>query len=98
MRTITVIALALLGVVLVATGGVVAHGNGDDNGGHDEPVNGTAAEWGTWMEQHMTEHMGADAAKRMQERMGMTFEEMGEHMASKENGSMMGGMGGMGCH
>ena len=92
MRKFTVIALALLGVVLVATGGVVAHGNGDSN--HtDAPENGTAAEWGAWMEQHMTEHMGADAAKQMQERMGMTFEEMGEHMASGESGSMMGGMG-----
>ena len=89
--------LAVLVVLLVAVGGVTAHGNSDD-GGHDAPVNGTAAEWGAWMEQHMTEHMGADAAKRMQERMGMTFEEMGEHMASNENGSMMGGMGEMGCH
>jgi hypothetical protein len=94
MRKFTVIALALLGVLLVATGGVVAHGNGAST--HtDAPDNGTAAEWGTWMEQHMTDHMGADAAKQMQERMGMSYEEMGEHMASGENGSMKGGMG---CH
>ena len=94
MRKFTVIALALLGVLLVATGVVVAHGNGDSN--HtDAPGNGTAAEWGAWMEQHMTDHMGADAAKQMQEQMGMSYEEMGEHMASGENGPLKGGMG---CH
>lgn len=84
-------------VLLVAVGGVTAHGNSDDDG-HDAPVNGTAAEWGAWMEQHMTEHMGADAATRMQERMGMSYEEMGAHMTTGGNGTMMGGMGGMGCH
>ena len=94
MRKSTVIALALLGVLLVATGVVVAHGNGDAN--HtNAPGNGTAAEWGAWMEQQMTDHMGADAAKQMQEQMGMSYEEMGEHVASGEDGSMKGGMG---CH
>lgn len=92
MRTFTVIALAVLGVVLVATGGVVAHGNGGSEHA-DAPENGTAAEWGAWMERHITEHMGADAAARMQEWMGMSYEEMGEHMAA--GGSTMGGMG---CH
>ena len=97
MRKFTVIALALLGVLLVATGGVVAHGNGNSN--HtDAPENGTDAEWGTWMEQHMTEHMGADAAAEMMGKMGMSYDEMGEHMASQD-GSMMNGSGsGMGCH
>lgn len=94
MRKFTVIALALLGVLLVATGGVVAHGTGDSD--HtDASENSTAAEWGAWMEQHMTEHMGADAAAQMQERMGMIYEEMGEHMMSEESGSMQDGMG---CH
>lgn len=94
MRKFTVIVLALLGVLLVATGGVVAHGNGDSN--HtNASENGTTAERGAWMEQHMTDHMGTDAANQMQEQMGMTFEEMSEHMASGEAASMKGGMG---CH
>lgn len=89
--------LALVVVLLLTVGAVTAHGNGGD-GDHDAPVDGTAAEWGAWMEQHMAEHMGVDAAKRMQERMGMSYTEMGEHMTDGGNGTMMGGMGGMGCH
>ncbi|PSQ07187.1 hypothetical protein BRC97_04330 [Halobacteriales archaeon QS_6_71_20] len=60
----------------------------------------------------MTEHMGADSAAQMQDRMGMSYEKMSEYMASHQNGSMMngemmggmmngmmhGGMSGMGCH
>lgn len=87
--------LVLLSVLFLAAGGVAAHGGDGDAGHTDAPGNETAAGWGAWMEQHMTEHMGVDAAAWMQERMGMTFAEMGEHMAAGEGGSMMGGMG---CH
>lgn len=97
MRTFTLTVLAVLAVLLLTAGGVAAHDNDEHTTGHDDaPVNGSAADWAAWMEQHMTEYMGADAAAQMQERMGMSYEEMGEHMASHENGSMMGG--GMGCH
>lgn len=93
MRTFTPTVLAVLAVLLLTAGGVAAHDNDENTTGHDDaPVNGSAADWAAWMEQHM----GADAAAQMQERMGMSYEEMGEHMASHENGSMMGG--GMGCH
>ena len=100
--------LAVLAVLLLA-GGVTAHGTNASTSDHEStPANGSAAEWATWMEQHVIEHMGADAAAQIQDRMGMSYEEMGKHMASHQNGSMMngrmmdgmmrGGMSGMGCH
>ena len=105
MRTFTLTVLAVFAVLLLAAGGVAAHGNNKDTTGHDDvPVNGSAADWIVWMEQHTTEHMGADAAAQMQERMGMNYQKMGEHMASHRDGSTMNGqtmggsMSGMGCH
>ena len=103
MKNIVLTVLVAFAVVLVGVGGVAAHGT-DTGSGHDaEPENGSAADWTAWMEQQMTEQMGAERAAQMQERMGMSYEEMGEHMASHQNGSMMdgpmgGGMSGMGCH
>lgn len=97
MRTFTFTVLAVLTALLLTAGAVTAHDDDGETTGHDDaPVNGSAADWAAWMEQHMTEHMGADAAAQMQEQMGMSYEEMGEHMASHQNSSMMGG--GMGCH
>lgn len=103
----------MVAALMLTAGAVAAQGNNTTDGHDDAPDNGTAAEWGAWMEQHMTEHMGDDDAERMQERMGMSYEEMGERMASHQNGSMMdggmmgsemmngqmdSGMSGMGCH
>ena len=102
MRNVTLTVLAALAILLLAVGGVAAHGSNDTASDHDRvPENASAAEWATWMEQRMTEQMGADAAAQMQDRMGMSYEEMGEHMASRQDGSMMDGkmngrmMGGM---
>ena len=98
MRNFTLTVLAALAVLLLAVGGVAANGSNDTASDHDRvPENASAAEWATWMEQHMTEHMGADAAAQMQDRMGLSYEEMGEQMSSHQDGSMMNGrmMGGM---
>lgn len=108
MHTFKVTGLTVLVVLLLAAGGVAAHGNDTSTTGHDDArVNGSAADWAAWMEQHMIEHLGADAAAQMQEQMGMSYQKMGEHMASHQHGSMTngsrdgmmgGGMSGMGCH
>ena len=113
MRKSTLTVLAVVAILLLTAGGVTAHDNDGNTTGHDvAPGNESAADWATWMEQHMIEHMGADAAVQMQEQMGMSYEEMGEHMAAHHDGSMMdgmmngrlmgdmmtGGMSGMGCH
>ena len=113
MRNSTLTVLAVAAILLLAAGGVTAHDNDGNTTGHDDaPVNGSAADWAAWMEQHMTEHVGADAATQMQDRMGMNYEEMGEHMAARHDDSMMdgmmngrmlggmmnGGTSGMGCH
>lgn len=108
MRKFGLVILAVLGVLLLAASGVAAHDNDGNTTDHDDaPTNGSAAEWAVWMEQHMIEHMGADAAERMEEHMPMTYEEMGEHMADHQHGSMMSDMmngmmgddmSGMGCH
>ena len=96
MRNFTLTILAAFAVLLLAVGGGAAYERIDTGSDRDQmPENASATEWTTWMEQHMTEYMGTDAATRMQERMGMSYEEMGEHMASHENGSMTNGMG---CH
>ena len=113
MRNSILSIVAVLAVLLLAVGGVAAYAHNESAAGHESaPANGSAAEWATWMEQHMTEQMGAEAAAQMEDRMGMSYEEMGEYMASNQNGSMMdgrmmggmmdgmmrGGMSGMGCH
>ena len=96
MRTLTFTILAVLAVVLFAASGAAAHGNDENTTDHDDaPVNGSADDLAMSMEQHMIEHMSADATAHMQERMGMSYQEMSEHMASDQDGSMMGGMG---CH
>ena len=93
MRNSLLSVLAVLAVLLLAVGGVAAYGHNESTSAHaSAPSNGSPAEWTTWMEQHMTEQMGADAAAQMQDRMGMSYEEMGEYMASHRNGSMMDGM------
>lgn len=92
MRNFTLTVLAFLTVLLLAVGGVAAHGSNDTASNHERvPENASAAEWGAWMEQHMTEHMGAGAAAQMREQMGMSYEEMGEHMTSNRNGSTTNG-------
>ena len=103
MKNITLTVLVAFTVVLVGVGGVAAHGTDTDSDHDTRPENGSAADWATWMEQQMTEQMGADRSVQMQKRMGMSYEEMSEHMVSRQNGSMMdgpmgGGMSGMGCH
>lgn len=100
MRTLTIGLVAVL-VLLGGVGGtVVAHG--DDQSGHDHdevPDNETAEEWADWMEQHMIDHMGAEAVEHMQAHMGMSFEEMGEHMSHMDDSHQEHEHGsGMGCH
>lgn len=92
MRNFTLTVLAALTVLLLAVGGVTAYGSNDTTSNHDPvPETVSVAEWTATMEQHVTERMGADAAVQMQDRMGMNSKEMGEHMTSRQNGSMMNG-------
>ena len=103
MRKLTIGLVVMLATLLLTAGAVAAQGNNTTDSHDDAPVNGTAAEWGDWMEQHMTDHMGADATERMQERMGMSYEQMGYMMKGMMDndgmGNMMNGTGsGMGCH
>jgi hypothetical protein len=84
---------AVLGVLLLAVGGVAAYAHNEGASADERaPANGSAAKWAMWMEQHMTKQLGAEAAAQMQDRMGMSYEEMGEYMASHQNDSMMDGM------
>ena len=104
MRNFTLTVLAALAVLMLAVGGVTAHGSNDTASDQDAvPENASVDEWAIWMEQHMTERMGADAAAQMQDRMGMSYEQMGYMMKGMMNndgmGNMMNGTGsGMGCH
>ena len=103
MRNVTIGLIVMVAALMLTAGAVAAQGNNTTDGHDEAPVNGTAAEWGAWMEQHMTEHMGADATERMQERMGMSYEQMGYMMKAMMGNDGMSGMmdgngSGMGCH
>lgn len=95
MRNLTIGALLVAAVLLTTAGIGAAHGTGaaaHDDSTDDAPENETAAEWGEQMERHMEAHMGADAAERMREYMGMSYDEMGAHMADHMNRSHTDGM------
>ena len=103
MRTTTLGVLVVLALVALTTGAVTAHESGGDTG-DGMPTNATTSDWTTWMDQQMTEHMGAEATARMQDRMGMTADEMGARMAETMDGGVMEGqmmnenMSAGGCH
>lgn len=102
MRNATLAAVAVLAVLALAVGGAAAHGSDETDDSHgDVSEDDSADAWANWMEQQMVEHVGEETAARMEQRMPMTYEEMGQHMASHDHGSgegMMGGSSGMGCH
>lgn len=88
MRTTTLSVLVVLALVALTTGAVTAHENGEEDS-DGMPTNATASEWTTWMDQQMTEHMGAEATAQMQNRIGMTTDQMGAHMAEMMDGEVM---------
>lgn len=102
MRNSILAALAVLAVFALAVGGAAAHGADETETSHEDvSENESAAAWAAWMEQRMIEHVGEERAVRMEQRMPMTYEEMGRHMASHGDGSdggTMRGDSGMGCH
>jgi hypothetical protein len=53
-----------------------AHGN--DTTADDAPPYEGADDWATWMEDHMTDHMGPDAVEWMEANMGVTIDEMAQ--------------------
>lgn len=77
------VALAIVGLALAATA-VSAHGTAtttDD----PHPYNGTAEEWESWMERHMSEHMGLGAIQWMDGHMGVTIEETAPGVADGDS-------------
>ncbi|QGN06449.1 hypothetical protein Hrd1104_03495 [Halorhabdus sp. CBA1104] len=70
------VAIAIVGLA-VALPMVSAHGN-ETTAGDAAPPNETADEWGPWMDDHMTQHMGAGAAEWMESQMDGTVDEMAE--------------------
>ena len=91
MRKLTIGLLVLVAVSLLATSLVVAHDTG--TGANASEMSGT--EQAKWMEEHTAEQPGEEQAANMRERMGMSYEEMGEMM---NDGHMNGMTDGMGCH
>nr|WP_323849377.1 hypothetical protein [Haloferax marinisediminis] len=90
-------ALVLVGLVFTAPV-VSAHGPSQPTD-HTPPYGGTAEEWTAWMEAHMTQHMGPGAVEWMESHMGVTVEEMGQHMAEDHaRGPWMAGRGGGGMY
>ncbi|WP_135666948.1 hypothetical protein [Halorhabdus rudnickae] len=94
------VVVAIIGIA-VALPAVSAHGN--ETTADDAPTNNaTAEEWATWMDGHMTEHMGSGAVEWMESHMGVTVNEMAQDMADGDyhDGTAAhdanGGMGGHG--
>lgn len=73
------VALAVV-VLAVAAPAVSAHGN-DSATDEAPPENGTAADWASWMDGHMTDHMGPGATEWMESHAGVTVDEMAQYMA-----------------
>jgi hypothetical protein len=81
------VALVIVGLAFAAPV-VSAHANDtttDDTPTDDAPTdNTTAGDWATWMDGHMTEHMGPGSVEWMESHMGVTVDEMGQDMADGE--------------
>lgn len=58
------------------------------------PVTMDADEWATWMDSHMTGHMGPGSLAWMESHMGATVDQMGQYMAG--SGPRSAGMYGQG--
>jgi hypothetical protein len=83
------VALAIVGLAFAAPV-VSAHGT-DTTADDVPPYNGTTADRATWMEAHMTEHMGPGSVEWMESHMGVTVDEMAQDMADDDyNGGMYG--------
>ena len=77
------VSLAIIGLVFAAP---VVSAHGDETAAEDTPTNETtAAEWATWTEAQMTDHMGPGSVEWMESHMGATIDEMGQHMASDDD-------------
>ena len=61
---------------------------------YPHPVTADADGWGTWMEVHMTDHMGPESVAWMESHMGATVNQMAQSMAG--NGPRSAGMYGQG--
>lgn len=79
LRTWLLVALAVVALA-VAAPAVAAHGN--DSATTDAPPDdGTADDWASWMDDHMTDHIGPGSVEWMESRMGVTVDEMARDMA-----------------
>ena len=91
------VALAIVGLAFAAPL-VSAHGDepnqGNETAAEGTPADGNAADWATWMEGHMTDHMGPDAVDEMEAHMGVTVDEMAQDMADDNHTAT--GMNGQG--
>lgn len=77
------VTLAILALAIAAPS-VAAHGNDSAPGGTSSD-DGTAADWASWMEDHMTDHMGPGSVAWMESHMGTTVDEMAADMADADH-------------
>jgi hypothetical protein len=69
--------LVALAIVALAVALPVSSAHATEPTGEDDPrTNATATTWGTWMESHMTAHLGAGSVEQMASQMGMSGTEM----------------------
>ena len=81
------VALAIVGLAF-AVPAVSAHGDApvreNETAADGTPVDGEAAAWATWMEAHMTDHMGPNAVTQMETYTGVTVDEMARDMTDDD--------------
>lgn len=81
-RNIGIWLLVMLAIVGLAFAAPMVSAHGNETTADDvPPYNGTPTERATWMESHMTEHMGSDSVEWMESHMGVTVNEMGQDRA-----------------
>jgi Ni/Co efflux regulator RcnB len=77
--------LVAVAIVALAIALPVVSAHGNETTADEAPTNNaTADEWATWMEGHMTEHMGSGSVEWMESHMGVTVDEMAQDMADND--------------
>ncbi|WP_135366654.1 hypothetical protein [Halosimplex halophilum] len=81
------VALAIVGLTLVTP---IVSAHGDETTAADAPkANGTVAEWPTWMEGHMIDHLSPGAVEWTESHMGVTVDGIAQDVAHGDNGDGM---------
>ncbi|MBX0297961.1 hypothetical protein [Haloarcula nitratireducens] len=85
--------VALVIVALAFVPGLVSAHDSATTATDASPDNGTADDWATWMDGHMTDHMGPGSVEWIESHTGMPVNEIAQDMAEDDHNGRMDGQG-----